>query len=70
MKAPEVVQLTRDLTKFSNLRGYYVSVGPNCLYQFFQAETTLEALIPGVLWHTRIGSTPCHGIPIRAVPYQ
>ena len=26
-------------------------------------ETILEALIPGVLWYTRIGSTPVYGIP-------
>ena len=64
MKAPELVQLTRDLIQILQPQRVLCLGGANCLYQLFpKYETTLEALIPGVLWYTRIGSTPVYGIP-------
>ena len=64
MKAPEVVQLTRILIQKLQPQRVLCLGGANCLYQLFpKHETTLEALIPGVLWYTKLGSTPIYGIP-------
>ena len=64
MKAPEVVQLTWDLIQVLQPQRVLCLGGANCLYQLFpKHETTLEALIPGLLWYTRLGSTPVYGIP-------
>ena len=59
-----MVQLTRDLIQILQPQRVLCLGGANCLYQLFpKHETTLEALIPGLLWYTRIGSTPVYGIP-------
>lgn len=64
MKAPKVVELTRELIRVLHPQRVLCLGGANCLYQLFpKHEATLEELIPSTLWYTKLGSTPIYGIP-------
>lgn len=64
MKAPKVVELTRELIRVLQPKRVLCLGGANCLYQLFpKHETTLEVLIASTLWYTKLGSTPIYGIP-------
>lgn len=64
MKLPKMVELTRELIRVLQPKRVLCLGGANCLYQLFpKHETTLEVLIPSILWYTKLGSTPIYGIP-------
>ena len=67
MKAPELVQLTRDLIQILQPQRVLCLGGANCLYQLFpKYETTLEALIPrrALVYEDRLYSC------LRHTPYE
>lgn len=64
MKAPKMVELTRELIRVLQPKRVLCLGGANCLYQLFpKQENAVESLLPGTLWYAKLGSTPIYGIP-------